>query len=112
VTDTRLDVVKRMRREATALRKTADRLELHAEALENGYYAEATPLSGEQIVTAVCEHLQVGQEAHYRVIYEVLAANQSVPRGERPLATLLAVLSRSERFAAQGRRTGIYRRVG
>jgi hypothetical protein len=33
----------------------------------------APPLSGEQIVHAVCDHLQVGQEAHYGVIYEVLA---------------------------------------
>jgi hypothetical protein len=45
------------------------------------------------------------------VVYEVLAVNRTVPRGEQPLATLLAALGRSERFAAQGARTGIYRRL-
>lgn len=111
MTDTRLHWAKRLRREATALRKTADRLDAHATAAESEYYEHSTPLSGEQIVDRLCELVAVGSEAHYRTFYELLTGDNAIPRGEKPLATFLSAVNRSARFEAQGARTGIYRRV-
>jgi hypothetical protein len=88
MSDVRVDLAKRLRRQATALRRTAHQLDVEADTLELDFHANAQPLSGQQIVDALADHVQVGEEAHYRTFYELLAARGHVPRGERPMATL------------------------
>jgi hypothetical protein len=104
-------MAKRLRREAAALLSMADRLHIHASEIEREYHAGAEVLDGAAAVDKLRELLEIGQEGHYRTLYELLAGRGITTRGEKPLATLLTSLGRSEHFEAQGSRTGIYRRV-
>lgn len=106
-----LDLVKVLRREALALRHTAERITTIADELERGFHAGAQVLDGPAAIRALLEHTHVGQEGHYRVFYELLAARDIVPRGEKPLATLLSALHRDEHFVALGERSGRFRRI-
>jgi hypothetical protein len=108
--DPRLDQVKALRRECTQLRKNADRISAIADRIEQEYMAAANVVDGPTAVQMIRERVEVGHCAHYRTFYELLAATGVIPRGEKPLATLLSAMSRSEHFRGEGR-TGRYERV-
>lgn len=67
-------------------------------------------LRGRDIADAAYEAMSLfGWEAHYDQIYKHLIDNGQQIAGRDPRASLLAALSRDDRFEAKGARSGIYR---
>jgi hypothetical protein len=63
----------------------------------------------EVAVEVLQQHIQPGDEVHYREWFELLRSENVVVAGRDPLATFLAQVSRSNAVEAVGSRSGRYR---
>jgi len=112
MSDTRADIfasVRALRDQAAHLESIASRLRDTANELETECAGDLELLRGQEITNAVAGLLDDGEAQHYIAIHGILRGAGMIASGVDPQATLLAALSRDDRFEPAGR--GVYRYV-
>jgi hypothetical protein len=99
-----------LRAQAEGLRGAAEAAEEAAAKIERVMHGKGVAaLGGEELV----DEIDPDGIYHYNELLDILTAAAYTPTGKDPRGTLLAALSRTDRFTRTGRkRSGLYRRRG
>jgi hypothetical protein len=106
-----------LRAQAEGLRGAAEAAEEAAAKIERVMHGKGVAaLGGEELIEKLAELVdEIDPDGiyHYNELLDILTAAAYTPTGKDPRGTLLAALSRTDRFTRTGRkRSGLYRRRG